>query len=152
MYPNPQDVLPLPPRPSIEQYRKLAKDLVKACKSGDPAAIRVWTNRWIENLAELHGEMEPRPNRAEIDRHVAQIDEFARAKLSRGDPLHAKCALADAQFVIGRAVGFESWPKFAKHLEALARASSGDAAFEAAADAIIRGDAPTLERLLREDP
>ena len=29
MYPNPQDVLPLPPRPSVEQYKKLAKDLVK---------------------------------------------------------------------------------------------------------------------------
>ena len=29
MYPNPQDALPLPPRPSVEQYRKRAKDLVK---------------------------------------------------------------------------------------------------------------------------
>lgn len=29
MYPNPQDALPLPPHPSVEQYRKLAKDLVK---------------------------------------------------------------------------------------------------------------------------
>ena len=152
MYPNPQDVLPLPPHPSLEQYRKLAKDLVKACKSGDPAAIRAWTARWIENLAELAAETEGHPRRAEIERRVEQLHEFARAKLSRGDPQHAKCGLADAQFVIARAEGFESWPKFAKHLEALVRASSADTAFEAAADAIVRGDTATLERRLRDDP
>ena len=38
MYPNPQQALPLPTRPNVEQYKKLAKDLVKACKSGEPAA------------------------------------------------------------------------------------------------------------------
>lgn len=27
MYPNPQDVLPLPPRPDLDQYRKRAKEL-----------------------------------------------------------------------------------------------------------------------------
>ena len=30
MYPNPQEALPLTPRPNLEHYRKLAKDLVKA--------------------------------------------------------------------------------------------------------------------------
>jgi ankyrin repeat protein len=34
-----------------------------------------------------------------------------------------KFALADAQFVIAREHGFESWPEFAKHIEALASAS-----------------------------
>ena len=33
MYPNPQDVLPLPPRPDLEQYKKQAKDLVEACRA-----------------------------------------------------------------------------------------------------------------------
>ena len=32
MFPNPQDALPLPPQPSIERYKKIAKELVKACK------------------------------------------------------------------------------------------------------------------------
>ena len=41
MYPNPQDALPLPPRPNAQQYRKRAKELVKAGKSGDSEAIRV---------------------------------------------------------------------------------------------------------------
>ena len=34
MFPNPQDALPLPPRASLERYRKLAKELVKSSKSG----------------------------------------------------------------------------------------------------------------------
>jgi hypothetical protein len=42
MYPNPQDALPLPSRPSVEQYKKLAKELVKSCKSADPTAVRAW--------------------------------------------------------------------------------------------------------------
>jgi len=51
MYPNPQDALPLPSRPNVDQYKKLAKDLVKSCRSGDPAAIGAWASRWIEALA-----------------------------------------------------------------------------------------------------
>ena len=35
MYPNPANVLPFPPHPSLEQYKKRAKELVKACKSGE---------------------------------------------------------------------------------------------------------------------
>ena len=41
MYPNPQDALPLPSRPDVDQYRKLAKDLVKACQSEDAAAVQL---------------------------------------------------------------------------------------------------------------
>ena len=54
--------------------------------------------------------------------------------------------------MIARVHGFESWSRFSKHLEALALIGSGDSAFEAAADAIVSGDAGTLERLLRETP
>lgn len=128
MYPNPQDALPLPPRPSLEQYKKRAKDLVKACRSGDPAAIRAWAAHWRDTDA----------------RQIEQIAQFARAKLAES------CKLTDAQFVIARAHGFESWPKMAKHVETLARANSAVSAFEAAADAIVGGDLGTLERLLRE--
>lgn len=60
--------------------------------------------------------------------------------------------LADAQFFLGRAHGFESWPKFAKHIEALRNAESSDAKYEAAAEAIVSGDVDTLRRLLRENP
>lgn len=33
------DAKPLPPRPSLEQYKKQAKDLVRACRAGDPEAL-----------------------------------------------------------------------------------------------------------------
>jgi hypothetical protein len=55
MYPNPASALPLPSRPNLEQYRKLAKDLVKACKSDDPEAPRAWASEWVHRLADLQG-------------------------------------------------------------------------------------------------
>jgi ankyrin repeat protein len=80
----------LPARPNLEQYKKQAKELVKAWKTGDPEAIQ----RIQKNRPRLH-------------------------KLPEGDFRRVKVALADAQFVIAREHGFESWPKFAKHIEAL---------------------------------
>jgi hypothetical protein len=105
----PSSALPLPERPHLEHYRKLAKRLVKDFRSGAP------------------------------------VEELVREALSK------KCTLTSAQFVIARAHGFESWPKFRKHLEGLAK-NSPVSRFEAAADAIADGDLGTLKRLLREDP
>ena len=150
MFPNPQDALPLPPSPSLEQYKKLAKDLVKACKSADPRAIRAWAVRWIETLATLTQLVITPDLPVSIDRWVDQVEDFTRRKLSQSPT--AKCSLADAQFVVARSHGFESWPRFAKHLEDLARASSSISKFETAADAIVSGDNATLARLLREAP
>ena len=48
------DALPLPPRPSLEQYKKRAKDLVRICKSGDHQALRAWVAEWIEKLIKLY--------------------------------------------------------------------------------------------------
>ena len=152
MYPNPQDALPLPSHPSVEQYRKLAKDLVKSCRSGDPAAIGIWASRWMEALAAHQREPDALRDRTEINARANQVDQFARTKLSGGEGASSRCVLADAQFVIARAHGFLSWPKFVKHIESLARASSPVSAFEAAADAIVTGDVATLNRLLREHP
>lgn len=143
MYPNPQDVLPLPPRPSVEQYRKRAKDLVKAHRSGDSGALRAWAREWMETLARLH---EWRESRKAILRYAEQLEQFARDILARG------ARLTNAQFVIARAHGFESWPRLAKHLEALAAASSPVSSYEAAADAMVDGDADTLTELLRRAP
>src|ERR1700722_6651452 len=113
MFPNPQSALPLPSRPNLEYYRKLAKELVKS----EGAAA------WATD----------------------EGAEFGRDRLSK------RRILAEAQFVIARSYGFESWPKFAKHLEALAKISP-ISRFEAAADAIVDGDIASVQRLLREDP
>jgi len=139
VFPNPQDALPLPARPSLEQYRTLAKDLVKACSSGTPHAIGAWADRWI---ASLLADSDQRPR----DRAANQVEEFAVRVMTGGK---RACVLADAQFVIARSHGFESWPKFSAHLDALAHAG---APFEAVAQAIVDGDEETLRRLLRERP
>src|SRR5262252_5447071 len=151
MYPNPSTVLPLPPRPNLEQYKTLAKDLVKACRSGDPSAMREWAARWIEALMRLQGPSLTPVLRTWIENQLDQLEEFTRTKLSGPSPAGSKCALASAQFVIARAHGFKSWPKFAKHIQALAAVASPISQFEAAASAIITGDVVSLRRLLSEN-
>lgn len=151
MFPNPQDALPLPPQPNLEQYKKLAKDLVKACKSAESSAVGAWAAKWVKTLARLQGLVITRQLPVSIDRWIAQVEEFARRKLQ--DPnQRAKCSLADAQFVIARAHGFENWPAFAAQITAQTRRNSPESLFESAADAIVGGDAPALERLLLENP
>jgi ankyrin repeat protein len=135
MFPNPQDALPLPPRPDLEQYRKLAKDLAKACRSDGIAA---WTTRWLDALGRLTDRR--------ITRQHAVVEDYARRQMT------TTCALSNAQFVIARSHGFESWPKLMKHIDGLGKETSPIARFEKAADAIVRGDVATLKRLLRETP
>ena len=104
MYPNPQDALPLPSRPNLDQYRKLAKDLAKACKSGDAAAVREWTVKWLNVLATRLPDSDRSRHPGEIDRRAHDVEQFARTRLS-GRHDRPKCALTDAQFVIARAHG-----------------------------------------------
>lgn len=145
MYPNPQDVLPLPPRPSLEHYKKRAKDLAKAGRDGDDA-IGAWADGWVHSLLASTTDL---PGHAPRDaaRRAAQVAAFARERLAATDR-----TLAQAQFVIARAHGFASWPRFSRHLADLATQASGSATFERAADAIVAGDLDTLRRLLAADP
>jgi ankyrin repeat protein len=152
MFPNPQAALPLPHRPSIEQYKKLAKELVRACKSGDPDAVGDWAKRWIETLVKLAGLTITPQLPVRVEAWVEQVGEFARRHLSEAGSHGAKCSLGGAQFVLARSHGFESWPKFARHLKLLARKNSADSQFELAADAIVNGDLAALKRLLSENP
>ena len=130
-FPNPQDALPLPASPSLERYKKIAKELVAACKADE---IPAWARQWVEGLIRLSG---VRFNR---DRAASNVEDFARRTLK------GKCTLTAAQFVIARSHGFMGWPKFAKHLQ------HSESRFEKAADAIVSGDIDTLKKLLREDP
>src|SRR6266513_2394906 len=152
MYPNPQDALPLPPHPSLEQYRKRAKDLVAACKAGEAAGIGEWTTEWIEHLDALYRQPERARQPAELASRISEVEQFFRVKLLGEGRQRSRCSLAQAQFVIARAHGFAGWPKLANHLEALDQENSAVSAFEAAADAIVSGDSAGLARLLRERP
>ena len=145
MFPNPQAALPLPARPDLEQYRKLAKELLAAAKSPDPDAIRSWSAKWVKGLAERAGIQIPSlPTR--IDRWTQDVAAFAHAKLSDSGKL------SDAQFVIARSHGFPGWPAFLRHIRNAGRTDSPEARFEAAADAIVTGDIEGLRRLLHSNP
>ena len=145
MYPNPQDVLPLPPRPDLEQYRKRAKALARACRTGTNH-IDDWAREWVETILESIGGGSA-SERRDAPRRAGQIAAFARERLAP-----PRCALTQAQFVIARAHGFASWVRFVHHLERLATGTSELSAFEQAADAIAGGDLPALERLLVAHP
>jgi ankyrin repeat protein len=98
----------LPVRPHLEQYKKQAKELVKAWKAGDADAIaRVRRNH-------------PRfRSVADNDLGGAGGGLGGRKSGSKAAALHM--GLADAQWVIASEHGFESWAKFAKHVEASMR-------------------------------
>jgi ankyrin repeat protein len=145
------DALPLPPRPNLERYKKLAKELQRACKSSDPNAIHTWAERWIETITRLNGVTISRQVRREISRESKRLDERWH-KFKNATHHGNRCTLTDAQLFIAREHGFASWMKFAKHVENAARANSQVSNFEAAVDAIVNGDTPTLRKLLREHP
>src|SRR5712692_3129021 len=103
------DAKGLPARPSLERYKTLAKDLLKAYRSGDAAAMRR-----IKDHYQLERPLTWEELRATTERRLG--------KLSGSEIRSVKFALADAQLLIARSYAFESWAKFAKHIEALARA------------------------------
>ena len=78
----------LPDHPSLEQYKKQAKELHHSVTAGTPAALE------------------------RIRRH------HPRLRHAGSDPFRA-LSLADAQLVLAREHGYESWPEFAKHIETL---------------------------------
>jgi ankyrin repeat protein len=105
---------PLPARPSLEQYKKQAKELVKlfrAAQSGKSSDPDIYSEV-IQRVKRLQPRFADLPNE--------QIG-------------HAKFALADAQFVIAREYGFDSWPKFAKRVEELVSANFAVAVSDPAA-------------------
>jgi ankyrin repeat protein len=84
------DAKELPARPSLEQYKKQAKDLVKSRNSSDLETLK----RIKKNHPRFH-----------------QLPDTGQMK--------TRFALADAQLVIAREHGFESWPKFSNHITSL---------------------------------
>jgi ankyrin repeat protein len=108
---------PLPARPSLAQYKKQAKELVKEfeeARRGASADAEVFAR-----VKEWHPRFAKTRETEEAKRRGAEGAE----KTKRTDIRGAKLALADAQLVIAREHGFESWPKFAKEVEARAAAS-----------------------------
>jgi ankyrin repeat protein len=131
------DAIELPARANLEHYKKLAKDFLKACKTGDSASLKRIQKHYERQVT------------VEMLRQSAQR---AILKLKGSRAKDSTLTLSDAQYLVAQSCGFESWPKFKKHLDALARRNSPVSKFEMAADAVVNGDAATLEQLLRENP
>lgn len=147
MFPNPQDALPLPQRPNLEQYRKLAKELLRASKAG-PEPVHEWAKRWVISLVQQSGIRLNRNMPVRPERWAGQVGDYATRELI----VKNRPNLAKAQFIIARCQGFVSWPKLVKHLEVATKRNSAESQFEAAAEAIVTGDLVTLRRLLRANP
>lgn len=145
MYPNPQDVLPLPSRPDVEQYRTRAKELVRASREGSDA-IDAWALRWITALAKAMPEDAPAHAR-EVTRRAQQVADFARERFATDAG-----ALSQAQFVMARAHGFPGWTRLMQFIADTTGAGSPSATFERAVDAIVDGDLSTLQELLQSHP
>lgn len=146
------DTLPLPSRPNLEQYKKRAKDLVAAAKLKDPGAVRAWATEWLETLAKLLDVTITPFVQHSFDRAVEQIEERVREKSEQARASGTKFTLADAQFLIAQAHSFENWAEFANHLERPFKGDARGREFEAAVDAVVGGDLPTLESLVRRHP
>jgi ankyrin repeat protein len=59
---------------------------------------------------------------------------------------------SDARLATARGYSFQNWTRLAEWVEAVARDGSPVANFESAVEAVITGDAATLDRMLREWP
>ena len=145
------DALPLPPRPNIEQYRKLAKELKHASQSQNPDDILNWAKSWVEKLARLQGVKLTPEARRKVDHEVEWfLRNWSEWRKKKDAP--ERCTLTDTQFFVARTHGFASWPRFAKHIEAIVKTDSPVAQFETAVDAIVNGDLKRLDQLLTKNP
>jgi len=88
----------LPARPSLAQYKKQAKEILRAIESRNSDALDT-LRRWHPRFRKLSAEQLADQPSAEISDQLSAI------------------TLADAQLVLARSHAFPSWPKFAAHIE-----------------------------------
>jgi ankyrin repeat protein len=86
------------------------------------------------------------PPKANLEQYKKQ----AKDLLAAGKAADESYTLAKAQLSLARDHGFESWPRFAKHIAGLKDGAVLE--FESAADAVIQGDLDTLRSLLHRNP
>ena len=108
----------LPPRPSLEQLKKQAKEFLQSLRSRQPDALR--------RLREFHPDY---------------------AKLAESELARARFSLADAQFTLAREYRFSSWVKIKARIEMLTASHDPAVALQAAILANdIAGVAGLLEK------
>ena len=92
------------PGRSLGHYERLARDLVEACTSGGPGALQR-----INDYFQPHRRPNADQLRAEVWERLGR----------RPDPENGsdRLALADAQLLVARSHGFESWAQLVRHSE-----------------------------------
>ncbi|HEU4387088.1 MAG TPA: ankyrin repeat domain-containing protein [Blastocatellia bacterium] len=133
------DARELAARPDLNQYETLANDLVSACNSGDPGALKR-----INEYRQLDRPVTPDELRVLAHQRLRKLT----GSECDGDEL----SVADARLLVAHLHGFESWDRFARFIEDVNREESLASQFEAAADAVVAGDLATLESMLRANP
>ncbi|HTS34977.1 MAG TPA: ankyrin repeat domain-containing protein [Candidatus Solibacter sp.] len=113
----------LPPRPNLEQLKKQAKALLKGHRAADAEIL--------SRIREYHPRWGDSPDNA----------------IAKAVP-----TLADAQLIIAREYGFESWPKLKAFVEQHPAVQSFEAIFKSLLDAVRRGDLARINAILDADP
>lgn len=126
------DFKPLPFRSALEHYQKQAAELLDAHRSGDSGVLRIFHEKHPFFLD-------------------AKIPWLPR-NLPDSEIQSAALDLADAQLAIARCYDFQDWAALAAYVEAVAQDGSPVCQFESSVEAVITGDLPALESLLRENP
>ncbi|HXF41261.1 MAG TPA: ankyrin repeat domain-containing protein [Blastocatellia bacterium] len=126
-------------QPTLDQYENLAADVERACNSGSTEALR--------RLEDYYKPGHPLTADELRERTRQQL-----SRLSGSEHPGTEISIDDARLLVAHSHGFESWPKLAEYIDAMNQANSSVSRFEAAVEAVISGDLPTLGLLLREDP
>jgi hypothetical protein len=112
----------LPFRATLAEYQQQAERLYDAVRAGDDDAR--WNFKWMH--PSYRG------------RSVRDVDT-------------ATLGVGDARIVVAQEYAFNTWEDLAKFTEAVAR-DGPIATFETAVEAVVGGDLPTIQSMLREHP
>ena len=105
--------------PSLERYKKLATELVSACKSDDEDAIGDWAEKSLHALTKVSGTKNARRTPEQIRHLTNELEDFAHHVLKGSESTIKQCTLGNARLVVASWLGFASWAKFSRYLVGL---------------------------------
>ena len=77
----PMDTLPLPARPDLVDYIKLAKELVEAAHSENTSAVTGFCNDWLDEIVRLSGPDLTDFVRGSWEQAIGEVEKTARDPL-----------------------------------------------------------------------
>jgi ankyrin repeat protein len=126
------DLTPVPFGATLHNYREQAAALLDAWNAGDASAIQI--------VKQKH------------PRFLDPAIPWLPKRLSDEEVRSAPFDLPDAELTVARTYDFENWIRLAEHVAAVSDEGSAVWHFESAVEAVVHGDLPTLEALLRANP